>query len=202
MSDQNTFDTVDHNALVNSVQLYVLPASVYRAIIRNKLNIIDAVNYRKLRNILSIDDLAEIWHVNTNPLKAINDSTTVDLSGWGFRELFATMNTLTPVETNEIQYTIQPLSGSITIAETLRQKLSTNDMTEDDTYYKLLLNNNIVFVVLENGFLTRMQNLPYRLDFYRNILKELYKVTRIPEVSRHRLFNEYLKALQVSSDSA
>lgn len=165
--------------------IVIMPGWVYRSIIRNKLNIIDASNYSKMRKILSLNDIAEWQNANAS----VNVQKEY-LGGFG-ELIFENMN---DSEKNEMKNTILPLSGSIQIAENVKIKLSViNDMVE--TAYQFIRNNNTLYVILNEGFLSKTTDRRYTMDFVKNYLAQCYSLTTIHEVSKMSIFKLYIKLL-------
>jgi hypothetical protein len=193
----SNYSNVDLPSSVGAINTVILPGYIYRAIIRNKLNIIDSVNYAKLRAITSVNDLAELLCINSIALPYHQGS--LDLSERCSSRLerqFEIHKPLTTLEKSEIQQTILPLSGSVELRSSIIKRLSANDMATDAAYM-LILHNNILFVVLEDGFLKQMDELDYRLQFYQSYLKECYKVVKIHDISySSTAFLEYVRTLQ------
>ena len=54
------------NTMLNPSSFFIIPGWLHRTITKNKLNLIDTIDYRKLRKVLSINDLAELFLLNTN----------------------------------------------------------------------------------------------------------------------------------------
>ena len=98
------------------IKTVVVPDWVQRGLVNNKLNVMDIGNYSKLRTVLSIDDMSELYYINTQ--LRINNILLSSVFG---RDLF---EHLTPDQLQEFENSVAPLSGTEEIANTVRARLS------------------------------------------------------------------------------
>lgn len=172
---------------LESLRIFVIPGWTFKNIAKNKLDIIDIANYSKLRKVLSIDDLAEFSYVNDLPVSGINLSTD------GTYSLF-NPNGMTEAESVEYKNSILPLSGTLEIAGNANARLkAVNYIAEVD--YRFIRADNILYVILNEGFLSKVSDNNFLLEFVKGYLKECYKVASIVDVSKLAIFSLYTKLL-------
>lgn len=186
---------------LTELQVVMVPAWLFRTVLRNKLNTIDLINYDKLRPIISVDDVAEYL--------AINDKLKIGGCNPNHYYYFGSMfRNLTPEQTIEWNNSVVPLSGSESISSSLISKLSrSNPMdsysdTEAKPPYTFITVNTTVFVILEEGFITHMSSTDNMLDFIKLYLKNCYAVAKMSIVHQLPLFGLYIKLLQQKASTS
>jgi hypothetical protein len=169
------------------VKIYVIPGWIYRSIIRNNLNIVDVTSYTKMRQILSLEDFSEWVYVN-DILKIDNQAyiSTNTLDG-----LFNN-TTLSREQISEYNNSILPLSSTDSIAKSTSHKLL-NDNSMDDKSYSFIAGGEINCVILNEGFLSNINNFSNKLQFIKDYLKMCYSSYPIKRVSMISIFNLYVK---------
>jgi hypothetical protein len=166
----------------------IIPGWIYRAINKNKLNIIDVLNYSKIRSVLSIDDMAELVYMNDQ--FQINGYYLANTS------YATTLLNLTPAQKAELDNSVRPLSLTEEIATSAKAKLTLSNRMSECVYQFVTIDNNL-FVILNEGFLTSIQNDDRMHEFVKLYLKECYAMTSIKEVSTYDLFKLYLSSFSV-----
>lgn len=168
------------------IKTIVVPDWVQRGLVNNKLNVMDIGNYSKLRTVLSIDDMSELYYINTQ--LRINNILLSSVFG---RDLF---EHLTPDQLQEFENSVAPLSGTEEIANTVRARLSKASVG-DSPLYSFVVLNNVIYIILKDGFMTLINDTQYVLDFVKAYLKECYVLLPIHEVSKLPLFALYIEKI-------
>lgn len=179
----------------SKVKVKVLPDWIFRAIARNKLNVVDIEDYSKIRSFLSLEDLA-IWEfLNTRfdiQIKSIADLqlATIDLFD---------LSKLTPEQQREYQ-SVRTLSTTDENKNTAYAKLTSPlDAVRLDgnniNVYKFIPTHNFIALVISEGFISEMND-PNKLKaFIANYLEHCYFMASVDEVSQLPMFNTYLRLL-------
>ena len=188
--------------LAGNCSFIIIPDWIYKAALRNKFNTIDLADYSKLRSIMSVEDMAEIFYINSdgnNPLsfiKGVQDYCSI-------KGHFDKANKLTEEQTKEIDNIIVPLSGAEYIKSRVVQRLQytgpscvERDEIPSPLYKFITTNNRISFLILTTGILNQLTNKEYTLNFMRECLRELYITNNISLVSGSPLFLKYLQLLK------
>jgi hypothetical protein len=171
---------------LEQMKIFVIPDWIYRNVIRNKLNIIDIADYSKIRSIFSIDDMAEWFY--------LNDKLKIDDIRISNEWLDCFWHSISPSQLTEVRNSVLPLSGSEEIAHSAKLRL-TKDSNLSKSTYKFIVINNILYIILSEGFITHIQNPANKLDFVKNYLKECYAMASVSEVAKLSIFDLYLKQL-------
>lgn len=167
-------------------RIFILPDWIHRAFIRNGIQLTEVTNYSKVREALSIDDMAAwFW---------ANDSLKIDNVPLTRHSLLGFFSGLTTEQSTELNNSVYPLAMSEASACYVSTKLrAANAMSGNE--FKFVTVNLDVFVILSEGFLNLMDTPDSRLDFVRKYLKESYRLLTTHEVSRLPIFSLYLKQL-------
>ena len=174
------------NINLEAMKTFIVPDWIVRALHRNKLNIIDLLDYSKVRAILSIDDMAEWFY--------LNDKFTIEGRRMSNEYLDAAFHSVTQAQKAEIRVSVLPLSGSEEIALSANTKLS-GQVPESASVYKFIPINNVLYIILSEGFITHLQVRANKDEFVKNYLKECYAMASVSDVSQHSIFDLYLKAI-------
>jgi len=170
------------------LKILVVPGWIYRNVLRNRLNTTDILDYNKIREILSIDDMAEWLFINNR--FNLNGSF---LSNNNIEESF---NNLTIAQKAELNNSVLPLSGTDEIAHSVTTKLiGSNPMNSCE--YSFITIENTIYIILNEGFMTKILDSDYELEFIKKYLKECYMIASIPEVSELSIFNLYIKHFKI-----
>lgn len=169
---------------IENVRLFVLPGWILRAIIRNKLNIVDATNYAKMRSILSLEDFAEWCY--------LNDRFKIQGSYIAPSSLCYMFENLTNEQKQEFNISVETLSLTEAIANSITAKLTVANAMSDNAYQFIATGENI-YLVLNEGF-SSISNDPNKLlEFIKEYLKICYSKYSIPRVSLLGLYDLYVK---------
>lgn len=172
-------------------RLIVVPAWIYQAVLRNKSNAIDLTDYSKIRAIISKDDMSDWFHAN--------DSTVIDgcvrLSSCELKEAFGKVS---PEHKYEIEWSVIPISRTDGTAKSVRNRF-TNQNGVEDVPYRFISTSDITFLVINEGFLTFLDDPAIKLKFIKDYLKELYTYLPMEDVSFYPLFRLYIKLFKGDS---
>lgn len=172
---------------------FVLPSWIHRAAIRNNLNILDLMDYSKVRKVLSLDDLAEWIHVNDS-LKIDNCRLSENFIDFHFHSM---------TEADMAEYTRHAvhLSFSDDVKSSAKAKLDgSNPMNEHN--YDFVYVDNILFVLVNEGFNKAMENNENKLDFIKNYLKKCYEFLSVAKVSSLPIYRLYLRQFSIQAIAA
>ena len=168
----------------------VIPDFIYRAILTNKLNVVDIETYSLIRKYVSLEELG-LWEVANDGLAIGTDArSSVRISTC---PLFDT-DKLTTQEAFEFGKFIRPLSGSNEAIKTVTDILSipsTLPGVRDNTY-KFIQTPTFLAVVIYGGFIVEMQDTAKYKSFVKKYLEHCNVMTSENEVSKLQLFREYL----------
>ena len=173
---------------INKSNLYILPHWILRQTTRNKLTLNDLRSYSKLRQVLTIDDMAEWFYLNDSFRlnKEYSLSTSI---------LETYFDSMTTAETAELRNSVLTLSSSEEIANSAISKLSQSNLMSD-CLYEFVRADNGLFLVIKEGFIKQMTDQNKQFEFVKDYLKFFYASRSLHEVSQVNIFNFYLKQLQ------
>lgn len=183
----------------SSTTSLLLPYWVQQALIRNNLNTADLLDYTKLRQILSIEDMAHLLCVNYGAKNRLLQSTSSwsTMSGYGF-------NVMSDSEKKELETVIRPLSFTAESEASVIARLSSDDNKASpellsQTLYGLDSLSSQLFVVhVKRGLLTAFKNRDYALRYVSDYLKALYGHEPLYRVSSqfyaYEIYLELLRA--------
>lgn len=177
------------------IRTIVVPGWILRSLLRNKLNTIDLLDFSKVRPVLSIDDMAEWFY--------LNDRFTINNCRLSTDYLEGLWHSFSPEGKLEIQNSVLPLSGSEEIASSANQKLlaKTDNVSNPvgNPKYQFIRIENILYIILSEGFMSSLLEPAATLEFVKNYLKEHYAMASVADVSKHGMFNLYLKQFAISA---
>lgn len=175
----------------SNIKVKVLPEWIFKAISRNKLNVVDIEDYSKIRSILSLEDLAILEYLNTrfSITKQQIRLATVDLFN---------VSKLTPEQQKEYQ-AVRTLSTTDENKDTANAKLSYpsgSSLTgEKINKYKFIPTQNFIVLVLSEGFIADINDNNNLKTFISTYLEHCYFMASVDEVSQLAIFNGYLTLL-------
>lgn len=166
--------------------VFIVPSWVRRSAQRNNVTIAELMDYRKMRKILSVNDMAE-WFFLNDKFKVNNNTLS---TAW----LENHFTNLSPVERQEIFISVLPLSGSEEIAHSVKSRLE-DASPQSQCEYELIASGNYLYVILNEGFLKACRDNEFVLNFARSYLKMCYGLTSVHEVSNFPIFRTYLNCI-------
>lgn len=183
------------DATLTPVDITIIPAWIYRAIIRNGLDLSVIGNYAELRRILTIDDMVDFcWASNELKFEGVP-------LGRSHRERF---EKISESDQKEFRTSILPYLYNDEVSARMTAKYNetvsagslraTNDMNNCESY-RFVTNNNGISIIVGENFLTAMQDVECKTRFIREYLKNCYMRLPLHEVSSTPMFLLYLKSL-------
>lgn len=213
LEDQSRFN------FEQAVRIYALPAWIYKSFTA-KYPLSEIHTYGKLREVASIVDVAQI-NILTNMLecdghfsvaKTAGDrmyyplDSVIESSFWKVKR-----NTVTDEERAEIVGTVCFYTNDAGVKASLVDRLKVHDdgmalceasfgfplqaEEPESTPFKVVVLNNSLYIIVEEGFLSYMENLGNRKAFLTQVLKSAYAVAPVGIVNRSVFYEQYVKAL-------
>ena len=170
--------------------MVLVPYWVENVLKRNRLKFTDVLNYAKMRELMSVEDVSAFLHFQSTDqiavLKGVDCS--ILLSSWE-----QTRSTNDPTELASV---VIPLSQSEATANDARQRYLTPATDLEIPVYQLVdVERDVLVVVIREGFEESMQQPAQALDFLRAVLKEYYIYMEVHQVSSMQVFRNYLERL-------
>lgn len=181
--------------------LYIIPGWIYNRIIRNKLNIVDINCYSKMREILSLNDLAE-WRYLNDEYK-IEDSFLSTITMFNYKEKGMSFlnsgyaSSITEEQKNEVFASLDILCTSSEIKESCISKLNNTNHYDDKFYMFIPCSNNTLYLVLNEGFETylNLNESNNKLLFIREFIKNCHNMMPECDVIKLPAYRIYLRQL-------
>lgn len=180
-----------------SDETIVIPYWVRKVLKQNKLNYVDVRDYKKLRSIMSLEDIVDFYSC----LSIFDDSIEID-SAANRSILNSVYETNDPMLITEFKVSILPLLHSVDVISNLRDRLSEdNPITPisidwNDTYTIEASSQRVIFIFINKGFIDTLSVNAGKQHFLTAYLKMLYSFKPIHLVSKCGVFKEYVKTLQ------
>ena len=170
--------------------IILVPYEIFKVLSINKHNIIDLLTYEKLRNSVVVNDVATLVAMNRELKIEDKHLSTTDVTNM--------FSISTKEYTDEYNNIVLPISLDKEIIDSmntnlLSKEIDANSMT--DVYYSFIQTEDHIFLVLRKGFLSRLTDSNYKLEFVKTYLKQCYSVTDIASVSTIPMFSTYVKKL-------
>lgn len=195
------------------VEGIIIPENIRVALTRNKYNYMDILNYDKIRQVLSVEDIA-LW-LAANRVKDF--SVFDDHGAYAYGDLFATSEQTQAKLSEEFNRIIYPLSIADTTKEKAQADLLTPpgaleldwttpadpDLLQDGKvdpqfglYEYKIINDSLFVLFVKPGILDAMKDRDYLKIMVSNYLKTLYSLLPLGNVSdRYRAFETYIDLL-------
>lgn len=174
--------------------MVVVPYWVENVLKRNRLNFTDLLQYGKMRDVMSVNELSAFLTVqHTGRIPVINNIVnTYLLSSWE--------QTRSSDEKTELDSVVVPLSYSEeTVSDVVERLSQVQEDTEQKPYEIVDFAREAFVVVLRKGFMQDMLNPTKQLDFVRDLLKLYYCYYEPHEVSSLQIFQNYLDRLNTGA---
>jgi hypothetical protein len=192
-------DSMSNSPLLS--KLIIVPYWISRALIRNKLNYIDLLDYSRVRSILSLDDMVDFLVCNAaNEMSVHNegsDGITPILAQWEASVDF------TPALSAYLTKLVLNATDSLNRVEA-RLQLSESDGTgmaclpAAMPYYTVTIGSDRnIYIILERGFVNaRATAVAFLSAFYSDVVKALYQLHPVHTVSAcYTVFKKYVERL-------
>jgi hypothetical protein len=169
------------NSVTETVFTYLIPSWVYRSVLRNQMSISDITSFEKMKSILSSHDIATWVKLNdTLKVRDFNPSTA------------QLMCMFDKVNEEEFKKFIMPESQLDEINDDLQYRLlSCNPVLNNDSFYKIIIVPTAVYVIINEGFNSKITDPEFLLEFVKEYLKALYtryKFTEVCETAMYKLY--------------
>lgn len=174
------YDSINNDS-INAPNVLLIPFWIKKTLEITQINLIDLINKKKLLDKLSRKDVCDLLFLNLyfkhqKNLSYLKSSLNLDVNDSLLSELSL------HIELNRENYEYQ-----------IRSLFSTNK--EDNvTYYEIKIQENNIIVFLEPGFF-RMGEEEHN-SFLKDILKALYSLLPVNEVSKLPVFLDYIQTLK------
>ncbi len=211
-------DVLD-TSLNSALDVYVLPSWIYN-VFTSKFNLMEIHDYGKLRQVVSLEDVAhlEILRLRLLSQKAFLDKSDINISDIGSFIEKASYSVgdrprFTEEEAKEISSTIRyMIQDDRVVKEALERLKAIPDGTESlswmssdfpvkekeqtPCFYKIVCVASTLYIIVEEGFLSHIEEQAHRLAFLTQVLKSAYAVSPIRIVNCSVWYNQYLQALR------
>ena len=211
-------DVLD-TSLNSELDVYVLPSWIYN-VFTSKFNLMEIHDYGKLRQVVSLEDVAhlEILRLRLFSQKAFLDKSNIDIPDIGSFIEKASYSVgdrprFTEEEAKEISSTIRyMIQDDRVVKEALERLKAIPDGTESLSwmssdfpvkekeqtlcFYKIVCVASTLYIIVEEGFLSHIEEQAHRLAFLTQVLKSAYAVSPIRIVNCSMWYNQYLQALR------
>lgn len=191
------------------LKTYVLPAWIYRAFTA-KYNLVEIHDYAKLRDVLSLTDVAHLEllrrHLVGLPDLSLTEcfgpecvwehygQSIVPMSDTHRTEIASSLAYLLndPQTQAEVLSRLKPIES-----ECKDTVVAVNDPGDSEvkSYYRVVLLHGALYIIVEEGFLSHLQGKVERLAFLTEVLKSAYAIAPISVVNRSVWYRQYVMAL-------
>lgn len=204
------------------IPVYVLPRWVYDAAV-SKFNLLEIHQYKNLRSILSVSDLAQLEIIRMYLFDKClsNKGQPVMYSLQSFVHNvgnFPGKLVMTAEEQQEVKNTVFPLMESKALQEETFSRLKTledlnpkgshsddvvsgpcsfptKEQLDKKVPYSITCLEGSLYIIVEEGFLSHLEKAAEKLVFFTHVLKSAYAVASITDVNRTVWYRQYLLAL-------
>jgi hypothetical protein len=165
---------------------YVIPGWIHRTLTRHSMSMMDIFDYTKIRRVVAQDDMAS-WVY-------INDIYKVRQSRLTYDNLVSLYDVIDDASRLEFSNISRIAEADYTAASVI-ERLSTVNIMSVTTAYQIVTIHDCVFVILNEGFLTHIEDLEALQDFIQQYLKAQYTIAPLADVSCTPLYPLYLELL-------
>lgn len=215
----------DLEAGLNNLTTYVVPAWIYKAFTR-EFGLADIHDYGKVRKVASLKDVGSLVVTNCHLLDDSGIWKKTNESSWqrdffALKNFEGKVGLNKPLLTDE-EYSEYKSSVSIyEMDESFRKVVmaryrdideggpsaieSLSDLAEemiegrsknDVQGYRVEVVNNSLYIIVEEGFLSRIAGNAARLSFFQQVLKAAYAALPISTVNQSVWYRNYVRALK------
>jgi hypothetical protein len=181
---------------VTNKRILVLPFWVEQVLSRNKCSLDACLDYKKIRQYLSLEDLAVLLCVQDLNITAAEDCD----KGALFRSWLISADV---AQKAELQNSVQPLSCNNELIQDIKLRLQDTatsypmlgeEENENKIHYRISdPTRDVAFLIVYPGFLQKNAIPQYRYNVVVELLKVFYQYMKIHQVSRLPLFSEYIR---------
>lgn len=196
---------------LSQLEIFVLPSAAYTAF-SGKFNLADIHDYGKLRNVLSVKDIAEAIIVNQDLVQKSsfwNKGNSIE--GYSGTSSLLEHNKLTGDQRLEVDSTLYHyVYDKKFVEETLNSYVVekdgggvglvegadfSGDKKSTQVPYKVSIVGSSLYIIVEEGFLSFFTEKVLWLDFLRRVLKAACAVADINKVNGTEFYAQYVAAL-------
>lgn len=180
------------------VNIHIVPHWVRKACTQNKLSDASVLDYSRVRDVLSIEDMVDYFssdRITNIPNNCFFSPTAALNSG-----LYGGILEPSGEQLLEFKNTILPLLYSDASRQRNYERLSCSlvemlDIEDVKTYDIVTINNDNVIVFINSGFVNTLDNPNARFIFIKTVLRSLYALRSMHDVAHNPIYKEYLNAL-------
>lgn len=198
------------------LSIFILPAWIYQAF-TSKFSLNEIHEYAKLRQVASLEDLAHLEILRRFSIS--NKSVFTDSGGENIQSFIrdnweegSRQPEMTDKEHQEVKVNVNILLQSPGVVEEALARFKALPKQDnalccdsggfpqgktdaDIPFYRVVILPNTLYIVVEEGFLSHIEEKAPRLAFLTQVLKSAYAVSPISLVNRSVWYEQYLKAL-------
>lgn len=164
----------------------VIPADIYRSLIRNKVKRSDYLDAKVALNVLSSLDV-KYWHTVTEVINIDGSKLGTTLPSAIMNQRYASIF-MKESETKHSDIFYCP--NSVDKEEAKERLFLSNAMTEN--FYSIYRDGSCVFVVVEDGFCHHLQEPSNKLKFLRSYFKMLSELMPVEMLVKDPLHMQYV----------
>lgn len=179
-----------------SPQLVIVPYWIQQLLDRNKLNYIDLLDYSKMRQLMSIEDIATFMGVTSND--GLKNTFLGRLNGFANFIYYRYFERASQAQREELDVVIGPLIQAETTMRSIVERLSLDNpadkdhISSEDLYTLQVNNDGTIFLFVKKGILNALEDRDYAHKLVSAYLQALYGLSPIHEVSFQDAFKLYL----------
>lgn len=171
---------------------------------RNDLTLVDILDYSKIRNIMSIMDIAQLAFINGESLSGGDAIKSLKIGKvLGLRQAFCSWQQSAQEEQRtELVSVLPELLCSADLEESIVRGLSRQtdvdapSAVDDNQTYKIVDLHDVIAVVLYQGFIdTVNSDIQSYVGLLMDLIEKLYALNPVHEVNQTLLFKELLCCL-------
>lgn len=163
----------------------VVPSNIHRVLTRNKLKFPQYLDFEKIRAVISSEDY-RFWLgvVDALNIGGVNLSNNLMGSIWDKGRI--------PDIGSDADKHIDPImmASQLDKEEALSYLNQSNAMTEN--FYSLHREGSTVFVVVEEGFMLKLEDSNFKLEFLKSYLKKLSEILPVHKLANDPLHIQYV----------
>lgn len=183
----------------------LIPYWVVRVLKRNSLSLSDVLDYNKIRNVLSIEDAADLLSlqhlyvapfIDRNYFGRLLNSWEESASGDLKRELVSSVISLSYSEGSK-ESNLLRLNKDHTDDDITRFGNDTESSDKGQPAFELVdFDRNVFALILKPGFTEYVSTYKGQIELVTAMLKQLYVYYKVHKVSSTTLFDSYVKLLE------
>lgn len=181
----------------------LIPYWYENALTRNDLTLVDILDYSKIRNIMSIMDIAQLTFINGDNHEKGNSTESLKIKKvLDLRQAFCNWTqTAQEEQRTELVSVLPQLLCSADLGESVVKALTfdqnDNQSTEQNQTFKIVdLSRDVIAIVLYKGFVNVINSdIQSYVGLLMDLLEKLYSLNPVHEVNQSPLFKELVASL-------